>query len=133
MFDNIAIEKNKFYHHIIGKVLVANKISFDEKNYYFVGYLYNGNKVKPLNTTLPKTSAYISYYGQNKLCIFWLKMMTYQKNIILFGIKAMLISKKNLIASLSLIKFFENQNKSQKVDNYYLQVFLKECKYIEKK
>ena len=45
----------------------------------------------------------------------------------------MLISKKNLIASLSLIKFFENQNKSQKVDNYYLQVFLKECKYIEKK
>ena len=33
MFDNIAIEKNKFYHHIIGKVLVANKISFDEKNY----------------------------------------------------------------------------------------------------
>ena len=41
-FDNIEIEKNKFYRHkttiflgdvVIEKVLVSNKISFGEKNY----------------------------------------------------------------------------------------------------
>ena len=42
------------------KVLVSNKISFGEKNNkYFLGYLYNDDKVKPLNTMLPKTSAYV--------------------------------------------------------------------------
>ena len=30
---------------------------------YFIGYLYNGNKVKPLNIVLPKTSAYVKSYG----------------------------------------------------------------------
>ena len=42
----------------IEKVLVPNKIYFVEKNYeYFIGYLYNRDKVKPLNIMLPKTSA----------------------------------------------------------------------------
>ena len=69
MFGNIEIEKNNFYHHItpiflgdvdIEKVLVSHKISFGEKSYkYFIGYLYNGNKVKPLNIMLPKTSTYV--------------------------------------------------------------------------
>ena len=77
----------------------------------------------------------------------------------------MLISKKNLIASLSIIKIFETKIKShgdevtdfndkkipkldsshtylasisldsapKKDSNYYPQVFLLECKYIEKK
>ena len=47
-------------------------ISFSEKNYkYFIGYLYNGNKVKPLNIMLPKTSTYIkSYDGQTKWMYF---------------------------------------------------------------
>ena len=32
---------------------------------YFIGYLYSGNKFKPLNIMLPKTSAYVkSYDGQ---------------------------------------------------------------------
>ena len=72
-FEDIEIEKNKFYHHktpdvSIEKVLVSNKISFGEKNYiYFIGYLYNGNKVKPLNIMLPKTNTYVrSYDGQTK-------------------------------------------------------------------
>ena len=38
-------------------------------------------------------------------CIFWLKMMTYRKNIILFKIESVLILKKNLIAKLPTIKF----------------------------
>ena len=56
----------------IEKVLVYNKISFGEKNYeYFIGYLYNGNKVQPLNIMLPKTSDYgKSYDGQTKWTYF---------------------------------------------------------------
>ena len=52
----------------IEKVLVSKLISFGEKNdKYFVGCLYNDNKVKPLNIMLPKTSAYVkSYAGQTK-------------------------------------------------------------------
>ena len=77
----LKLKKNKFYHHKtpillkdvdIEKVLVFNKISFGEKSYkYFIGYLYNGNKVKPLNIMLPKTSAYVkSYDGQTKWMYF---------------------------------------------------------------
>ena len=57
------------------KALVSNKISFGEKSSkYFIGYLYNGNKVKPLH----KTSAYVkSVMDKLNGCIIWLKMMTY--------------------------------------------------------
>ena len=58
VFDDIELENNKLYHHYgsiflgdvdTGKVLVSNKISSDEKNYkYFIGYIYNNYKVKPL-------------------------------------------------------------------------------------
>ena len=86
-FEDIEIEKNKFYRNkaptFLGdadteKVLVSNKFSFGKKNYkYFIGYLCNGNKVKPLNLMLPRTYAYVkSYDGQNNRCIFLLKMMT---------------------------------------------------------
>ena len=56
----------------IEKVLVSNKISFGEKNYkYFIGCLYNGNKIKPLNIMLLKTSAYVKRYdGQTKWMYF---------------------------------------------------------------
>ena len=44
----------------IEKVYVSNKISFGEKNYkYFIGYLYNDNKVKPLHIMLPKISTFV--------------------------------------------------------------------------
>ena len=83
-FKDNEIEKNKFYHHKtpiflgdvdIEKVLISNKIFFGEKNYkYFIGYLYNGNKVKPLNIMLSKTSAYVkSYDGQTKWMYFLIK------------------------------------------------------------
>ena len=76
-FGDIEIEKNKFYCHKslilledidTEKVLVSKKISSGEKNYkYFIGYLYNDYKVKPLHKMLPKTSAYVkSYDGQTK-------------------------------------------------------------------
>ena len=43
----------------IEKVLVSNKISFGEKNYkYFIVYLCNDNKGKPLHIMLHKTRVY---------------------------------------------------------------------------
>ena len=70
---------------------------------------------------LPKTSAYVkSYDGQTKWIYFWLRMMTYQKNIILFGIKSVLISKKNLISALTLVKQVH-----QKSELVYNKIYLK--------
>ena len=43
----------------IEKLQIINKISFGKKNYrYFVGYLYNDNKVKSLHILL-KASAFV--------------------------------------------------------------------------
>ena len=81
-FGNIDIEKNKFYRHKtaifledvdIEKVSVSNKIYFGEKNYkYFIGYLHNGIKVKPLNIMLPKTSAYVKSYDRQTKWMYFL-------------------------------------------------------------
>ena len=80
-FGNIEIEKNKFHRHKtsihlgdvdVEKVLVSDNISFDEKNYkYFIGYLLDNYKVKPLHIMPPKTTAYVkSYDGQTKWMYF---------------------------------------------------------------
>ena len=59
----------------IEKALVSKKISFGEKNYkYFIGYLYDNHKVKPLHKMLPKASAYVKKYdGQTKWMYFLIK------------------------------------------------------------
>ena len=47
----------------IKKVLVYDKTFFGEKNYkYFIAYLCNDNKFKPLHIILLKTSAYVKSY-----------------------------------------------------------------------
>ena len=73
-FSYIEIEKNKLIRLLllgdadIEKVLVSNKIYFSEKNYkYFIGYLYNGNKVKLLNIMLSYVE---SFDGQTKWMYF---------------------------------------------------------------
>ena len=89
MFEDIEIERNKVYHHKtpifwgnvdIEKVFVSNTISFSEKNYkYFIGYLHNDNKVKPLHIMLPKAfwlCKKLSWTNKMDLS-FWLKMITY--------------------------------------------------------
>ena len=49
----------------IEKVLVSKKTSFGEKNYkYFIGYLYDNYKVKPLYIMLPKTTAFVKSYDR---------------------------------------------------------------------
>ena len=46
-------------------MLLSNKISFGENNYkYFIDYLYNDNKLKPLHKMLPKRSAYVKTYNE---------------------------------------------------------------------
>ena len=51
---------------------MSNKICSGENNYkYFIGYLYNDHKVKPLNIMLPKRSAYVKRYdGKTKWMYF---------------------------------------------------------------
>ena len=52
---------------------------------------------------LPKTSAYVkSYDGQTKWMYFLIEHDDLLEKILLFGIKLVLISKKNLIESLSI-------------------------------
>ena len=67
---NFTTIKVLFFKKVVDleKVLVSNRISFFEKNYkYFIGYLHNDDKVKPLHIMLPKTSTYVkSYDGQTK-------------------------------------------------------------------
>ena len=81
MFGDIEIEKNNFYHKKTSiflkdvdmeKLLISNTTSFSGKNYkYFIGYLYNDHKVKPLHIMLPKTSPYVkSYDGQTEWIYF---------------------------------------------------------------
>ena len=56
----------------IEKIFVSNKISFGEKNYkYFIDYLYNDNKVKPLHMILPKASAYVKSWTNKKHVFFY--------------------------------------------------------------
>ena len=49
----------------IKEVLVSKKSSSGEKNYqYFIDYLYNHYKIKPLHIVLPKTSTYVNSYNE---------------------------------------------------------------------
>ena len=73
---NLRLEKNKFYRNKsliflidkdFEKVLVSSKIYFGEKNYkYFIGYLYNDHKVKPIHIMFSKTSAYVKRYDGSR-------------------------------------------------------------------
>ena len=54
----------KKYYYLTRSLLVKKTIK------YFIGYLYNGNEVKPLNIMLPKTSTLKSYDGRTKWMYF---------------------------------------------------------------
>ena len=57
----------------IEKVLLSNNISSTEKKYkYFLGYLNDNYKVKPLHKMLKKTNSYVkSCHGQTKWMYFF--------------------------------------------------------------
>ena len=134
---------------------------------YFIGYLYNDNKVKPLYIMLPKRSAYVkSYDGQTKWMYFlieddellqkyntiWDKVSAYvkkqfdsepvyNKNFLKTKVKSYgdeitdLYDEKipKVDSNHTCLAVISLDSSLKKVDNYYLQVFLKECKYIENK
>ena len=85
---NLEIEKDKFYRYKSPifvedvntyNILVSKKISSYRENYkYFIGYLYNYYKIKPLNIILPETSAYVKDYDGNlNGHTFLLKIISY--------------------------------------------------------
>ena len=52
----------------LGDIEIEKKIVLQQ---YFVGYLYDNHKVKPLHLMLPKTSTYVkSFDGQTKWMYF---------------------------------------------------------------
>ena len=114
-FGDIEIEKNEFYPNKIliplrdvdiEKVSVSNKISFCEKNYkYFIGYLYNDKKVKPVHIFIPKTSANVkSFDGQTNWMYVLIEDDDLLKKYNTIWDKVRADIKKNFIASLSAIK-----------------------------
>ena len=109
-FGDIEIEKsNIFLEDVdIEKVLVSHKISFGEKcNKYFIGYLYNDHKIKPLHIMLPKTSDSVkSFDMQTKGMFFFIKDDDLLEKINTIWDKDSAEIEKNLIASLSTIKYF---------------------------
>ena len=57
----------------IENVLGSSKISPSEKNYkYFIGYLFNDYKIKPLCIMLSKTSAYVKCYDVQTKWMYFL-------------------------------------------------------------
>ena len=90
----------------IEKALASKRIYFGEKNYkYFIGYFYNGNKVKPLNIILPKTSGYVKgCYGKTKWINFLIEDTDLLEKYNTIWDKVSADIKKNLIASLFMIK-----------------------------
>ena len=67
--------------------------------------MFDDHKVKPLHIMLLKTTAYVKCYdGQTKWMYFLIEDNDLLKNIILFEIKSVLISKKNFKVSLSIIR-----------------------------
>ena len=73
-----------------------------EKSYkQFIDYLYNNHTIKALHIMLPKTSIYAKSCNElTKWVYFLIEDDNSLKNIILFRIKLVVISKKNLIACL---------------------------------
>ena len=79
-FGDIETEKIFFYCYKspvplrdvnIEKYQYLTRFFLAKKIWYFIGYLYNDNKVKPLHITLPKTSTYVKRFdGQTKWMYF---------------------------------------------------------------
>ena len=106
---NLTPQKSCFLNDVdIGKVLVSNKISFGEAKYkYFIGYLYDNGKVKSSHIMVLKASTYVKIYdGQIKRTYFLIEDDDLLERYNTIGAKSLLISRKNLMTSLSIIKIF---------------------------
>ena len=85
-----------------------------KKNYnYFIGYLCEDYKIKPLHVMPPKTSTHVKNYdGETKWMYFLAKVNDFRlKKYNTIWDKVCLVLKKKLIANTSIINLFEKQNK----------------------
>ena len=112
-FGNTEIEKLNFTAIKVlffKKMLILTRYLLVKKTKlykYVFGYLYDDYKKKALHIMLPKMNTYVkSYDGQTKLIYILINNDKLLKNIMLFGIKSVLVLKKNLIVNLSIIKDF---------------------------
>ena len=138
-----------------------------KKNYkYFIGYLYDDYKIKPLHIMLPKTKTYVkSFDGQTKWMYFliegdeflekystvWNKVSAdiekefdsepvYNKKLLKTKIKsysdeAADFHNKEIPkagSDCTCLAVITIDSVLKKDENHYVQVFLKEFKYIEK-
>ena len=83
-FENIEIEKidftiNRFLFFLFWEIQILKKYQYltrfhlAKKNYkYFIGDLYNGNKIKLLNMMFPKASAYVKSCDGETKCMYFL-------------------------------------------------------------
>ena len=81
----------------IENVLISKNISFDKKDYKYllvicIMIIYNGSK------KCKRVQKVIMFKPSGRT--FWLKMMAYWKNIVLFGIKSALMLKNNFMADV---------------------------------
>ena len=85
---------------------IKKRFLLAQKNYkYFIGYLYDNHKVKPLHIMLPKTTVYVkSYDGQTKWMYFLIKDNDLLEKYNTIWDKVSADIKKDLIASLCIIK-----------------------------
>ena len=79
-FSDIEIEKTSFTaikvlfleDLDIDNALVTKKISSGEKNYeYFIGYLYDDYKIKPLHIMPPKARTYVKGFDDHTKWMFF--------------------------------------------------------------
>ena len=100
MFGDVKTEKKNYRHkspisyrmQILRKYQYLTGSSGEKSSKFFIGYLYNDHKVKPLYIMLPKTSAFVKRYDeQTKQMQFLIENYASLKNVILFGIKSRLI------------------------------------------
>ena len=85
---------------------IKKRFLLAQKNYkYFIGYLYDNHKVKPLHIMLPKTTVYVkSYDGQTKWMYFLIKDNDLLEKYNTNWDKVSADIKEDLIASLCIIK-----------------------------
>ena len=137
----------------INNVLVSNKISSGEKNYkYFIGFLSDDYKIKPVHTMPSKTSVHVkSYDCQTTLTYFLIKnddllkkidsKPVYNKKVFRSKIKSHADETTNFLgkevpaevgSDYNCLAVINLDSALKKDENCYPQVFLKERKYIEK-
>ena len=90
----MKIEIQKFYHYRnIDNILISNRISLVEKNCkYFIGYMVDDYRSKPLDIRLPKTSTYVkSYDSKTKWIYFSIEEDILLKNMTIFGMKSAIV------------------------------------------